>query len=205
MDASPQSRSPPSNRRSPGRIVIHVLLIGLRPARPSPCYRTLSCSPIVWKPRRTNCSALVVCRAATSTRLLATSVPSPTMPASSSNAQQPLISSHPPATQPLLPTPAYDQWLGQDAPSRWRLVTKAWLAEDRFFARSADAGGHTLGQEAYARGAAGLRKTVVGILADAKPGTTLDLGTAGHGCFLAPTQADPGARNGQAAGGVDMA
>ena len=81
----------------------------------------------------------------------------------------------PDSSTALLPTPAYDRWLGQDAPSRWRLVTEAWLDEDRFFARSADAGGHTLGQEAYSRGAAGLRKTIVGILADAKPGTTLDL------------------------------
>jgi hypothetical protein len=81
----------------------------------------------------------------------------------------------PDSTTALLPTPAYDRWLGRDAPSRWRLVTEAWLDEDRFFARSADAGGHTLGQEAYARGAAGLRKTVVRILADAKPGTALDL------------------------------
>jgi Helicase conserved C-terminal domain len=81
----------------------------------------------------------------------------------------------PASTTALLPTPAYDQWLGQDAPSRWWLVTRAWLEEDRFFGRSAEAGSHTLGQEAYARGAAGLRRTVVRILADAKPGTTLDL------------------------------
>jgi hypothetical protein len=97
------------------------------------------------------------------------------MPVSSSNAQQLLISLHPTAPQPCYQRRRTDRWLGQDAPSRWRLVTEAWLDEDRFFARSADAGGHTLGQEAYARGAAGLRKTVVGILADAQPGTTLDL------------------------------
>jgi hypothetical protein len=81
----------------------------------------------------------------------------------------------PASTTALLPTPAYDQWLGQDAPSRWRLVIRAWLEADRFFARSAGAGGHTLGQEAYARSAASLRETVVRILADTRPGTTLDL------------------------------
>jgi hypothetical protein len=75
----------------------------------------------------------------------------------------------------LLPTPTYDQWLDQDAPTRWRLITRAWLDADRFFARSADAGAHTLGQEAYARSAASLRKTVVRILADTQPGTTVDL------------------------------
>ncbi|HEY6682253.1 MAG TPA: helicase-associated domain-containing protein [Propionibacteriaceae bacterium] len=81
----------------------------------------------------------------------------------------------PASTTALLPTPAYDQWLGEDAPSRWRLVANAWLEVDRFFARSADAGGHTLGQEAYARSAASLRKTVVRIMADAEPGMTVDL------------------------------
>jgi hypothetical protein len=75
----------------------------------------------------------------------------------------------------LLPTPAHDHWLDQDAPSRWRLITTAWLDADRFFARSADAGAHTLGQEAYARSAASLRKTVVRMLADTQPGTTVDL------------------------------
>jgi hypothetical protein len=81
----------------------------------------------------------------------------------------------PASTTALLPTPAYDQWLGEDAPSRWRLVTTAWLEADRFFARSADAGGHTLGQEAYVRSAASLRKTVARIMADTEPGMTVDL------------------------------
>ena len=103
----------------------------------------------------------------------------------------------PASTTALLPTPTYDQWLGQDAPSRWRLVTKAWLEADRFFARSADAGSHTLGQEAYARGAASLRKTVVRDPGGRQAGDDTRSGTAGHGCFLAPTQTDPGARNGR--------
>jgi hypothetical protein len=75
----------------------------------------------------------------------------------------------------LLPTPDYDQWLGADAATRWRLVAEAWLAADRFFARSAEAGGHPLGQEAYAPGAAGLRSTVVQLIAGATPGTVVDL------------------------------
>jgi hypothetical protein len=91
----------------------------------------------------------------------------------------------PARTAELLPTPDYDQWLSSDAAVRWRLVAEAWLAADRFFARSAEAGGHTLGLEAYAPSAASLRKTVLRVAADAQPGTVLDLdqlarGTAWH-------------------------
>jgi hypothetical protein len=77
-------------------------------------------------------------------------------------------------TGALLPTPDYDQWLGSDAATRWRLVAEAWLAADRFFARSAEGGGHPLGQEAYAPSAAGLRETVLRLVAAAAPGTVLD-------------------------------
>jgi Helicase conserved C-terminal domain len=82
----------------------------------------------------------------------------------------------PASTTALLPTSDYDQWLAWDAAARWRLVAEAWLVADRFFARSAEVGGHTLGQEAYAPSAASLRKTVVRIAADVEPGTVLDLG-----------------------------
>jgi hypothetical protein len=75
----------------------------------------------------------------------------------------------------LLPTAEYDQWLGRDAPTRWRLVAEGWLAVDRFFARSAEAGSHPLGQEAHAPSAAGLRMTVLRIIAEAARGTVLDL------------------------------
>jgi hypothetical protein len=75
----------------------------------------------------------------------------------------------------LLPTADYDQWLGCDAPTRWGLVAEAWLAADRFFARSAEAGGHPLGQEAHAPSAAGLRLTVVRLIAEAERGAVLDL------------------------------
>ena len=81
----------------------------------------------------------------------------------------------PARTAALLPTPDYDKWLGSDAATRWRLVAEAWLAADRFFARSAEVGGHALGQEAYAPSAAGLRITVLRLVADAAPGTVLDL------------------------------
>ncbi len=75
----------------------------------------------------------------------------------------------------LLPTADYDQWLGCDAPSRWRLVAEAWLAADRFFARSAEAGSHPLGQEARAPFAAGPRTTVLRLIAEAERGTVVDL------------------------------
>jgi hypothetical protein len=81
----------------------------------------------------------------------------------------------PARTGALLPTPDYDQWLGSDAATRWRLVAQAWLAADRLFARSAEAGSHALGQEAYAPAASGLRLTVLRLVADAAPGTVLDL------------------------------
>lgn len=75
----------------------------------------------------------------------------------------------------LLPTADYDQWLGCEAPVRWRQVVEPWLAADRFFARSAEAGSHPLGQEAYAPGAASLRMTALRLVAEAEPGTVLDL------------------------------
>jgi hypothetical protein len=78
-------------------------------------------------------------------------------------------------TAVLLPTPDYDQWLGRDAATRWRLVAEAWLAADRFFARSGETGSHPLGQEAYAPSAAALRLTVLRLVATAEPGTVLDL------------------------------
>jgi Helicase conserved C-terminal domain len=81
----------------------------------------------------------------------------------------------PAKTAALLPTPDYDQWLGSDAATRWRRIAEAWLAAHRFFARSAEAGGHALGQEAYSPLASGLRMTFLQVLADVAPGTVLDL------------------------------
>ncbi len=73
----------------------------------------------------------------------------------------------------LLPTQGYDEWLECDAARRWRVVSEAWLAAERFFARSVD-GGRALGQEAYARAAPSLRRTILQLIADAPPGTVLD-------------------------------
>lgn len=75
----------------------------------------------------------------------------------------------------LLPTHDYDQWLDFDAARRWRLVSEAWLAADRFFARSVDGGGRTLGQEAYARSAASLRRAVLQLIVGASTGTVVNL------------------------------
>jgi Helicase conserved C-terminal domain len=75
----------------------------------------------------------------------------------------------------LLPTPDYDRWLPEGSACRWRRVAEAWLAADRFFARSAELGGHTLGPEAYAPSAASLRETVLNIAADIEPGTEVNL------------------------------
>jgi hypothetical protein len=80
----------------------------------------------------------------------------------------------PASSTTLLPTPDYDQWLGCDAATRWRLVAEAWVVAERFFARSAEAGSHPLGQEAYAPAAASLRTTVLRLIADTEPGTMLD-------------------------------
>jgi hypothetical protein len=81
----------------------------------------------------------------------------------------------PARTGVLLPTPDYDDWLGSDAATRWRLIAEAWLTADRFFSRSGEAGSHALGQEAYTPAAAGLRLVVLRLVADSTPGTVLDL------------------------------
>jgi Helicase conserved C-terminal domain len=82
----------------------------------------------------------------------------------------------PDSTGRLLPTHDYDEWLTCDGAQRWQLVAKGWLLAERFFARSAEDGGHTLGQEAYTRTAPSLRTTVLQLIASADPGTVLDLG-----------------------------
>ncbi len=105
----------------------------------------------------------------------------------------------------LLPTPEYDHWLGRDAASRWRVVAGAWLGADRFFARSSEAGGHTLGQEAYARGAVSLRTTVLRIAETVEPGTVARPRPAGRRRGLASAQADTRATECRAAGAVDLA
>jgi hypothetical protein len=48
----------------------------------------------------------------------------------------------------LAPTTAYDTWLAEPAPHRWRSVVEAWRTAPRFFLRSAAVGAHALGPEA---------------------------------------------------------
>ena len=74
----------------------------------------------------------------------------------------------------LLPTNAYDSWLADPAPNRWRLVADAWWAASRLFARSAVAGAHALGPEADLSAAADLRASVLGSATAAGPGTVID-------------------------------
>lgn len=81
----------------------------------------------------------------------------------------------PESTGMLLPTHDYDHWVAWDAAQRWQRIAEAWLAADRFFARSTEGGGHTLGQEAYDRSAAGLRTRILRLIAEVESGTVLDL------------------------------
>jgi len=71
----------------------------------------------------------------------------------------------------LAPTTVYDAWLAEPAARRWRVVAEAWRASPRFFARSAEPGGHALGPEAELPAAADLRRALLAALAAAEPGT----------------------------------
>ena len=74
----------------------------------------------------------------------------------------------------LAATSAYDAWLAEPAPYRWRTIAEAWRAAPRFFARSAAVGGHALGPEAEFPAAADLRGALLAAVAEAEPGTVLD-------------------------------
>ena len=74
----------------------------------------------------------------------------------------------------LLPTSAYDSWLTDPAPARWRLVADAWWAAPRLFARSALAGAHALGPEADLPVAADLRASILDAVTTAGAGTIID-------------------------------
>ena len=74
----------------------------------------------------------------------------------------------------LAPTTAYDAWLAEPAPRRWRSVAEAWRTAPRFFARSAAPGGHALGPEADLPAAADLRRALLTAVTGAEPGTVLD-------------------------------
>jgi hypothetical protein len=75
----------------------------------------------------------------------------------------------------LLPTSEYDRWVTLDAPTRWKLATRAWLRADRLFSRAAERGAHALGPEAEMAGIADLRATVLDLAAQAGAGTVVDL------------------------------
>ena len=74
----------------------------------------------------------------------------------------------------LLPTAAFDRWLGHDAAVRWRMMADAWLGLDRLPSRASEPGAHVLGPEADSRGASDLRRQVLRIAAAAGTGRVLD-------------------------------
>ena len=74
----------------------------------------------------------------------------------------------------LAPTTAYDAWLAEPAPRRWRRVAEAWRTAPRFFARSAAAGAHVLGPEADFPAAPDVRGALLPAATTAEPGTVVD-------------------------------
>jgi hypothetical protein len=74
----------------------------------------------------------------------------------------------------LSPTTAFDAWLADPAPQRWRSVAEAWRTAPRFFARSTAAGGHCLGPEAEFPAAPDLRGALLRAATAAEPGTIVD-------------------------------
>lgn len=78
--------------------------------------------------------------------------------------------------QRLLPTVDYDRWAERDPADRWRALVAAWRHSDRLPGLSSEPGGHPLGPESAAPGAATVRGLVLDLLAAAEIGTTIDLG-----------------------------
>ena len=78
--------------------------------------------------------------------------------------------------QRLLPTVDYDRWAERDPADRWRALVAAWRHSDRLPGLSSEPGGHPLGPESAAPGAATVRGLVLELLAAAEVGTTIDLG-----------------------------
>ena len=74
----------------------------------------------------------------------------------------------------LAATTAYDVWLAEPAPRRWRSVAEAWRTAPRWFARSATAGAHALGPEADFPAAPDLRGALLAAATATGPGTVLD-------------------------------
>lgn len=77
--------------------------------------------------------------------------------------------------QRLLPTVDYDRWAELDPADRWRALVAAWRHSDRLPGLSSEPGGHPLGPESAAPGAATVRGLALELLAAADTGTTIDL------------------------------
>ncbi|MFT4166788.1 MAG: helicase-associated domain-containing protein [Microlunatus sp.] len=77
--------------------------------------------------------------------------------------------------QRLLPTADYDRWAEREPADRWRALAAAWRHSDRLPGLSSAPGGHPLGAESAAPGAATVRDVVLDLLAAAEIGTTIDL------------------------------
>lgn len=77
--------------------------------------------------------------------------------------------------QRLLPTVDHDRWAEREPADRWRALVAAWRHSDRLPGLSSEPGGHPLGPESTAPGAATVRGLVLELLAAADTGTTIDL------------------------------
>lgn len=75
----------------------------------------------------------------------------------------------------LLPTVDHDRWAERDPADRWRALVAAWRHIDRLPGLAGEPGGHPLGPEPEAPGAATVRELVVELLAGVEVGTCLDI------------------------------
>ncbi|HET8971231.1 MAG TPA: helicase-associated domain-containing protein, partial [Candidatus Nanopelagicales bacterium] len=74
----------------------------------------------------------------------------------------------------LLPTLDYDRWAERQPADRWRTLVAGWRHSQRLPGLSSEPGGHPLGPECEAPGAATVRGLLVDLLAGVEVGTTLD-------------------------------
>ena len=87
------------------------------------------------------------------------------------------------------PTTAYDVWLAEPAPRRWRRGRRGVADAPRFFARSAAAGAHALGPEAESPAAADLRGALLAAVRRGRAGNRRRPGRPGRRPGLVPTAA----------------
>lgn len=71
----------------------------------------------------------------------------------------------------LLPTPAFDQWLDRPSAERWTDLVRVWAGTLRWYHWSVRPKAHALGPDADWRGAADLRRGLIGVCAEVSPGT----------------------------------